>query len=313
MSQIQTLTKQLIDNIAQKLIGKDEQILLTLTCLIAGGHILLEDVPGLGKTTLAKALAASINADFKRIQCTPDLMPSDITGVTIFNQKSQSFEFVQGPVFTNILLADEINRTNPRTQSALLEAMAESTVSVDRHTYELQQPFFVIATQNPVDFSGTYALPEAQMDRFMMRLSLGYPKKAQEIAMMKRQRMDGESTIKMVATSEHIIKLRQHAQNITVSDAIYTYIADIVTATRNHDAIQLGASPRACLALLSCSQVYAMLTGRTHVSPDIIQKLAEPVLTHRLIFKNRQLAKTSIMAFFDDLLTRKVAVPDNPH
>lgn len=314
-AQIQQVTQNIIGQISQKLIGKDDEVLLALTCLIAGGHVLLEDVPGLGKTTLAKALAASIGCEFKRIQCTPDMMPSDITGVSIYNQKSESFQFVKGPVFTNILLADEINRTNPRTQSALLEAMAEGTVTVDRETFELAKPFFVIATQNPIDFSGTYSLPEAQMDRFMMQLSLGYPNKQSEIAMMQSQRQTATANapLEPVITAEHVMQLRQHAQNIHMNDSMYHYIADIVRATREHDAIQLGASPRACLALMKCAQTYALLTGETHVTPALVQKIAEPVLAHRLIFKNRQMSPAQKMAFFDDLLYKRVTVPDNPN
>lgn len=310
---IPALAQQIIDNIGNHLIGKEEKIRLTLTCLIAGGHVLLEDVPGLGKTTLAKALATSIDCQFKRIQCTPDMLPSDITGVSIYNQKNQSFEFIKGPVFTHILLADEINRTNPRTQSALLEAMAEGTVTVDRETYTLDSPFFVIATQNHIDFSGTYSLPEAQMDRFMMQLSLGYPSKQSEIAMMHAQRVDAaRPPLNTIISNAHVMQLRQHAQNIHVHDNVYQYIADIVRKTREHDAIHLGASPRACLALMKAAQAYALLTGQNHVSPQLIQKLAEPVLAHRLLFKNRQMNAAQVMSFFDQLLHHDVVVPDNP-
>lgn len=312
MANVQQITQQLVDNISHKLIGKQDQILLTLTCMVAGGHVLLEDVPGLGKTTLAKSLAASISAEFKRVQCTPDLMPSDITGVTIFNQQKQNFEFIKGPVFTQILLADEINRTNPRTQSALLEAMAESTVSVDRDTYPLPPLFFVIATQNPIDFSGTYALPEAQMDRFMMCLSLGYPGKNHEISMMKSQNVISDKPIKAIISAENILKLRQLALKVPMPDAIYSYISDIVIATRNHEAVHLGASPRASLALVKGAQAYALLTGRTSITPDIIQTLAEPILKHRIIFKNSQQNATFYAGFFDELLSKTVKVPDNP-
>lgn len=313
-NQIQNLTEQLISNISKQLIGKDEQIRLTFVCLIAGGHLLLEDVPGLGKTTLAKALAKSINAEFKRIQCTPDLMPSDITGVTIYNQKTGEFDFIKGPVFSQIVLADEINRSNPRTQSALLEAMAEGTVSVDRQTHTLDQPFFVIATQNPVEFSGTYPLPEAQMDRFMMRISLGYPNKMAEVQMLKSQRIDAQKPqIPALLTGEHIMQLRQHAQNITMSDEIYQYIVNIVAATRTHDAVALGASPRAALALMKISQAYALITGMSHVTPKIIHQIAEPVLAHRLLFKNKQMSHTAKLHFFDELLGQNVHVPDHAY
>ena len=325
---IADITHSMIRNIGHSLIGKDEQILMALTCLVAGGHLLIEDVPGLGKTTLAKALATTIKADFRRIQCTPDLMPSDITGVTVYNQKSGDFEFIKGPVFTNILLADEINRTSPRTQSALLEAMSDATVSIDNTTHKLPEPFFVIATQNPIEFSGTYELPEAQMDRFMMRLSLGYPSQQSEIAMLRSQ-SQSQSTLNSTTNDnptslvdqnvtkpllgiKHILTLQQRARAITVSDEIYQYITDIVKRTRHHDALRLGASPRASVSLLKVSQAYALLTGATSVTPVHVQKLAEPVLAHRLVFKNQHLSLTEQLDFFDQLLGRQVGVPDYP-
>lgn len=326
---IADITHSMIRNIGHSLIGKDEQILMALTCLVAGGHLLIEDVPGLGKTTLAKALATTIKADFRRIQCTPDLMPSDITGVTVYNQKSGDFEFIKGPVFTNILLADEINRTSPRTQSALLEAMSDATVSIDNTTHKLPEPFFVIATQNPIEFSGTYELPEAQMDRFMMRLSLGYPSQQSEIVMLRAQGQpqsspNNSSTIsdnndsahqnvtKPLLGIKHILTLQQRARAITVSDEIYQYITDIVKRTRHHDALRLGASPRASVSLLKVSQAYALLTGATSVTPVHVQKLAEQVLAHRLVFKNQHLSPTEQLDFFDQLLGRQVGVPDYP-
>lgn len=312
MSKIKTIADALIQTISKDLIDKEDKIKLTLVCLIAGGHLLLEDVPGLGKTTLAKSLANCLKADFKRIQCTPDLMPSDITGVTIYNQKNQSFEFIQGPVFSQILLADEINRTNPKTQSALLEAMAEATVSVDRQTHQLHQPFFVIATQNPVEFGGTYPLPEAQMDRFMMRISLGYPNKSAEVAMLKSLQIDKQTGGRdAVISCEQLLQIRQYAQKVTVSEEVFQYIVAIVDATRHHDAVALGASPRASLALMKSAQALAVISGHNSVTPEMIQIIAEPVLAHRLIFKNKQISGEAKKRFFAELLTKSVFVPDH--
>lgn len=309
---IQQLNQTLINTIAQVVIGKNEQILLALTCLVAGGHLLLEDLPGVGKTTLAKTLAQTINGTFHRVQCTPDLMPSDITGVTVYNQKSGEFEFIQGPVFTNILLADEINRTSPRTQSALLEAMSDATVSIDNQTYTLPQPFMVLATQNPIEFSGTYDLPEAQMDRFMMRLSMGYPDFASEISLLKTHGKTQNTVINPVVSGEQILRLRQMSEQIVVSDDMYQYIGQLITRTRQHHGLRLGASPRAGLSLLKACQTYALLTGATSITPAHVQKLAEPVLAHRLIFKSPPRDEPERQQFFAELLGQQVRVPDNP-
>lgn len=309
---IQQLSQSLIQTIAQVVIGKNEQILLALTCLVAGGHLLLEDLPGVGKTTLAKTLAQSINGGFHRVQCTPDLMPSDITGVTVYNQKSGEFEFIKGPVFTNILLVDEINRTSPRTQSALLEAMSDATVSIDNQTYQLPQPFMVLATQNPIEFSGTYDLPEAQMDRFMMRLSMGYPDAASEITLLKSHGKSQSPTVTPVISAEQVLRLRQFAEQIVVSDEMYQYIATLIGRTRQHHSLRLGASPRAGLSLLKACQAYALLTGANSVTPAHIQKLAEPVLAHRLIFKSPPRDEQERQQFFAELLGQQVRVPDNP-
>lgn len=309
---IQQLSQSLIQHIAQIVVGKNEQILLALTCLVAGGHLLLEDLPGVGKTTLAKALAQSIQGQFQRVQCTPDLMPSDITGVTVYNQKSGEFEFIQGAVFTNILLADEINRTSPRTQSALLEAMSDATVSIDNRTYALPQPFMVIATQNPIEFSGTYELPEAQMDRFMMRLSMGYPDVNHEILLLKTHGKAQSQPLTPLINAEQILRLRLLAEKVIVSDEIYQYLSHLLLRTRQHPALRLGASPRAGLSLLKACQAYALLTGANSVTPHHIQLLAEPVLAHRLIFKTPLQTAQQRHDFFAQLLQQQVRVPDNP-
>lgn len=309
---ITELTKALIQNISQMVIGKNEKVLQALTCLVADGHLLLEDLPGVGKTTLAKAIAMTIKADYKRVQCTPDLMPSDITGVTIFNQQKGEFEFVKGSVFTNILLADEINRTSPRTQSALLEAMSDATVSIDNQTYTLPSPFFVMATQNPIEFSGTYDLPEAQMDRFMMRISLGYPDKNSTVNMLRGESQAKSHSINALISVEQVLKLRKHRERVNASEEICKYIATLVEQTRQHPAIRVGASPRAAISLLKAAQAYALLTGSTSVTPAHIAKLAEPVLGHRLLFKNQHLNQAERIEFFAALLKQDVRVPDNP-
>ena len=279
-SPIQRLTA----NIAQQIVGKDRPIQLVLTALLSGGHVLLEDVPGVGKTLLAKSLAKSIDGKFQRIQCTPDLLPSDITGTNIWNPGSREFEFIPGPVFTNILLADEINRATPRSQSALLEVMEERQVTLDGHSRPVSAPFFVIATQNPIESHGTFALPEAQMDRFAISLSLGYPEAREELQMLQ-----GLSTGMPVANLEPCISLeqlqaiQQQCQQIKVDPAIQQYIVDLVRATRNDSEISLGVSPRGSVALYRASQAWAWLHGRSYALPDDVKDLALYVLSHRII------------------------------
>jgi MoxR-like ATPase len=279
-SPIQRLTA----NIAQQIVGKDRPIQLVLTALLSGGHVLLEDVPGVGKTLLAKSLAKSIDGKFQRIQCTPDLLPSDITGTNIWNPGSREFEFMPGPVFTNILLADEINRATPRSQSALLEVMEERQVTLDGHSRPVAAPFFVIATQNPIESHGTFALPEAQMDRFAISLSLGYPAAAEELQMLQ-----GLATGTPVANLEPCITLEQlqaiqhQCQQIKVDPAIQQYIVDLVRATRSDSEISLGVSPRGCVALYRATQAWAWLQGRAYALPDDVKDLALYVLSHRII------------------------------
>lgn len=268
------------------IIGKSDALQLVLISLLCRGHLLLEDVPGLGKTTLAKVISKSIALSFKRLQCTPDLLPTDISGVSIFDQKHQAFRFIPGPIFSNILLADEINRTSPRTQSALLEAMAERTVTVDRKTRPLPKTFMVIATQNPIEFSGTYPLPEAQLDRFFMRISLGYPTMQDEprIMMLNRQ-SEPTAAVKPVLKEEQLLRLQQVVQDVHVDEKILQYIAALVTATRNHQKLRLGASPRGSIAIMKASQALALIEGGEFVTAQMVQRVVRPVLSHRVLVR----------------------------
>ncbi len=276
--------QQLTANIAQQIVGKDRPIKLVLTALLSGGHVLLEDVPGVGKTLLAKSLAKSIDGKFQRIQCTPDLLPSDITGTNIWNPGSREFEFIPGPVFTNILLADEINRATPRSQSALLEVMEERQVTLDGHSRPVAAPFFVIATQNPIESHGTFALPEAQMDRFAISLSLGYPEANEELQMLQRLSTSLPiSQLEPCISLEQLQAIQQQCQQIKVDPAIQKYIVDLVRATRNDSEISLGVSPRGCVALYRTTQAWAWLHGRAYAIPDDVKDLALYVLPHRVI------------------------------
>ncbi len=282
-NQVQQLAQAVRENVARVIVGKEEVVDLLLVALLCEGHVLLEDVPGIGKTTLAKALARSLDCTFKRIQFTPDLLPGDVTGILYFNQKTQAFEFRPGPIFANIVLADEINRATPRTQSALLEAMQERQVTVDVYTHALPRPFLVIATQNPIELEGTFPLPEAQMDRFLMRLALGYPTPEEEEAILLRyQSGDPMPSLQPVASTEVVLKLQEDVRRVHVADAVRRYIVQIAQATREHPAVDLGVSPRGTLALFHTAQALAALRGRAFVIPDDVKDLVGPVLTHRI-------------------------------
>ena len=275
---------RLRENIQKVIVGKADIIDLALIAILCEGHLLLEDVPGTGKTTLAKTIAASLGCTFRRVQFTPDLLPSDLTGIYYFNQKAQEFEFRPGPVMAQILLADEINRATPRTQSALLEAMQERQVTVDIATHALPRPFLVMATQNPIELEGTFPLPEAQLDRFLMKIALGYPDEAAENAMLLRfEREDPLDTLESVVESADILALQKEVRTVRVEESVRRYVIDVCRATRRHDDILLGASPRATLALYRTCQARAAIAGREFVIPDDVKQMAPHVLTHRLV------------------------------
>ncbi len=278
----------LINNVERVFLGKTYAIKLCVVGVLARGHILIEDVPGMGKTTLAQVLARSMNCKFHRIQFTSDMLPSDILGVSILNPKTTEFDFRRGPIFANIVLADEINRTPPKTQSALLEAMSEYQVSTDGMTYLLPQPFIVIATQNPIEYEGTYSLPESQLDRFLIRLEIGYPPAEEELVIMKKRDVVKEiSELPPVLTSEEVTDLQERTKNIFVDDSITRYILSIVEQTRLHEQIELGISPRGTQSLYVAAQAWALLNGREFVTPQDVREVAEPVLSHRLIPKSK--------------------------
>jgi MoxR-like ATPase len=297
-------------NVGRAIVGKDSVVELLLVGLLVEGHILLEDVPGIGKTTLAKALARSLDLAFARVQFTPDLLPSDVTGLSYYNQKRQEFEFRTGPVFSQVLLGDEINRATPRTQSSLLEAMQERQVTVDGQTYPLPRPFLVIATQNPIELEGTFPLPEAQLDRFLMQLRLGYPDESEEDEILLRyQRDDPLVDLAPVAGAADVLNLQRRAREVHVSDDVRHYILQVVRATRAHEAVDLGASPRGSLALFRSSQALAALRNRDYVIPSDVQHLCPPVLTHRVHISPQIRLRGRTPAQVVAEITDSVAVP----
>ena len=304
------LCEKIIENISHVIVGKRRSIELLLVALLADGHVLLEDVPGLGKTVIAKSLARSIGGAFRRIQFTPDLLPADVTGFNVYDQRTGQFTYQPGPVITNILLADEINRTIPRTQSSLLESMEERQVTVDGKTYPLPHPFFVMATQNPIELEGTFPLPEAEVDRFLLRIGLGYPDRDEEIAILERfQEEDPLQGLEAVATPDQLFALQQARQRIRISRPVRQYIVDIVRATRDNASLRLGASPRGSLALMRAGQALAALRGREYVLPDDIKYLVGPVLLHRLIVKGEERLRGETAAHFLEESMGQIPVP----
>ena len=310
MNDVMPTAKKIIGNVEKVIVGKRRQIILSLVSWFCEGHILLEDVPGVAKTMLARALAASVGCTFKRVQCTPDLLPSDVTGSSIFNQKSAEFEFRAGPLFAQTVLADEINRATPRTQAALLEAMGEGRVTVDGVTRTLKKPFLVIATQNPVDHEGTFPLPEAQLDRFLMRFSLGYPTMDEELKMLEMLRREHPlDKLQAVVSADDILACQAAVREVHVDEKVRKYLTEIVHATRDHEDLSLGGSPRASIALFRTSQAMAAIYGRNYVQPDDVKRVAGPVLMHRLILRpESRLRKVTARELVEDVVA-DVRVP----
>ncbi len=304
------VAERIVANVQTVIIGKEREVRMTLTALLCGGHVLIEDVPGVGKTMLARAIAASTGCLFRRIQFTPDLLPSDVTGVSIYNQKTGDFEFRDGPVISQVLLADEVNRATPKTQSALLEAMEERQVTVDGVTHKIPAPYMVLATQNPIEYEGTFPLPEAQLDRFLIRVHLGYPSQLDEIAVLDaQQKAHPVDSIAQVTDAEEILRLQRAVREIYVDDLVKQYIVALSNATREHESVYLGASPRGSLALYRTSQAKALLEGREYVTPDDVKSLAFAALGHRIILSPGAKVKGSTPADVVASCLSRVPVP----
>lgn len=308
--QVQEMARRVRQSVGQVIIGKEEVIDMLMVALLCEGHVLFEDVPGIGKTTMAKALSRSLGCSFQRIQFTPDLLPSDIIGITYFNQKRGDFEFRPGPLLSQVVLADEINRATPRTQSALLEAMEERQISVERETMPLPRPFMVIATQNPVELEGTFPLPEAQLDRFLMRLRLDYPNQAEERLILQRFKENQPlQEVQPVLPAEYLKVLQGVIRRVRVDPSVETYIVDLVRATRNHNAIELGVSPRGTLALYRAVQANAAIHGRSYVIPDDVKQLAKPILSHRMLATSSTRLHGRVMEQIIDDVVHTTPVP----
>lgn len=310
MEDPKVVAERIIANIERVIVGKDRELRLAVTALLCGGHMLIEDVPGVGKTMLARAIAISTGCTFKRIQFTPDLLPSDVTGVSIYNQKSEDFEFRPGPIISQVVLADEVNRATPKTQSALLEAMEERQVTVDGITHRLPAPFLVMATQNPIEYEGTFPLPEAQLDRFLIRIHLGYPSRTDEILVLDAQQMQHPvDTLAQVTDATEIVQLQRAVKEIYVDPLIKQYVVELSNATREHEAVYLGASPRGSLALFRTSQAKALLEGRDFVTPDDVKELALVTLGHRIIMSPGAKVKGTTVADVVASCLSRVPVP----
>ena len=310
MAEVTDVAKRIISNVERVIVGKRQQLILSLVSWFCEGHILLEDVPGVAKTMLARALARSVGCSFKRVQCTPDLLPTDVTGASVFNQKNSEFEFRAGPIFAQLVLADEINRATPRTQASLLEAMAESRVTVDGVTHPLNPPFLVIATQNPVDHEGTFPLPEAQLDRFLMRFSLGYPSMDEELKMLALlQHGHPLEKLEPVVSAEQLVACQTAVRNVFVDEKIQRYLMQIVHDTRSSEELSLGASPRASIALFRTAQAMAAIRGRNFVQPDDLKFVAPSVLTHRVILKPESRLRKVTAEYVIKEIIAEIAVP----